>query len=60
MGAFVCVCLTLATDLKGFVILACTGLRQSIVSKSLFSVDSQEMHCGIACPPKACRLTMGL
>ena len=37
-----------------------TRLHQSKIWKSLFSVDSQELHCGIVDVPKACRLTMGL
>ena len=36
------------------------GALQSLVLKSLFVFDSQELYCGIAGPPKACRLTMGL
>ena len=36
------------------------GDLQSSVLKSLFVSDSQEWHRGIAGPPKACRLTLGL
>ena len=36
------------------------GDLKSLVLCSLFVFDCKELHCGIAGPPKACRLTMGL
>ena len=36
------------------------GDLQSFVLKTLFLFDSQELHRGIAGPPKACWLTMDL
>ena len=40
--------------------LLCTGGSSVISFKSLFVFDSQELHCGIAGPPKTCQLTMSL
>ena len=56
MGACVCVGFITAKALY----LVWTGALQSLVLKNLFVFDSQELHCGIAGPPTACRLTMGL
>ena len=56
MGAGVCVGFITANALYLF----WTGALQLLVLKSLFVFDSQELHCSIAGPPKACRLTMGL
>ena len=36
------------------------GDLKSLVLYSLFVIYSKGLHCGIAGPPKACRLTMGL
>ena len=55
-GACVCVGFIRAKALYFFA----HGALQSLVLKSLFVFDSQELHCGIAGPPKACQLTMDL
>ena len=57
MGACICVGFITTKDLYLFCM---RGALQSLVLTSLFVLDSQELHCGNAGPPKACRLTMGL
>ena len=56
MGGFVCAGFITTKALYLF----WTGALQSLVIKSFFVFDGQELHFGIAGPPKACRLTMGL
>ena len=56
MGAGVCAGFITAKALYLF----CTGGSSVISSKEFVCFDSQELHFGIAGPPKACRLTMGL
>ena len=64
MGACVCVGFITAKALyffwTGALQSLVLGALRSLVLKSLFVFDSQELHCGIAGPPKARRLTMGL
>ena len=56
MGACVCVGFIMSKALC----LCHTRALQPSVLKSLFVFDSQELHCDIAGPPKACWLTIGL